>query len=121
MNAAPCSCLVVINFIPEDIMESTSSTVSSPGIPKIYLTSSVSRHFANKSDERIAVLHSWTHFLFAIISEKCPCVKFLLNHPWQDRREFKISGLLCKIYGQRPVPFMKIKFIFILIFLRYKL
>jgi len=45
----------------------------------------------------------------------------LLNHLRQDRRVFKISGLLCKIYGQHPVPFMKIKFIFILTFLRYKL
>src|SRR3989304_7920085 len=63
MNAAPCSCLVVINFIPEDIMESTSSSVSSPGMPKIYLTPSVSRHFANKSDERISGLHFWAQLL----------------------------------------------------------
>ncbi|KJZ96208.1 hypothetical protein ClosIBUN13A_CONTIG167g02591 [Clostridium sp. IBUN13A] len=47
INAAPCSCLVVINFIDESRKAFITSRFSSPGIPKIYSTPSSSKHFTN--------------------------------------------------------------------------
>ena len=50
INAAACSCLHKINSILLFLSEIIKSAFSSPGIPKILVTPSASRHFTNKSD-----------------------------------------------------------------------
>src|SRR5947208_9356198 len=50
MKAADCSCLVKMNLILESSNDIIRSAFSSPGNPKMYSTSSASRHLTNRSD-----------------------------------------------------------------------
>ena len=50
MKAAACSCRVSTYFIFEVLRASMRSSVSSPGMPKIYSTPSFSRHFTSSSE-----------------------------------------------------------------------
>ena len=50
INAADCSCRVIMNCIFDFNKDIIMSAFSSPGIPKMYSTPSASRHFTNRSD-----------------------------------------------------------------------
>src|SRR5437588_4070074 len=50
MYPPPCSCRTATNSIDESDRDSLRSSVSSPGIPKTYLTPSASRHSTNTSE-----------------------------------------------------------------------
>src|SRR3989344_1961603 len=67
MKAAPCSCLVAMNFIFELIKEIIMSSFSSPGTPNMYSTSSFSRHLINKSDAFILFFISGYFFEFLFL------------------------------------------------------
>src|ERR1700760_1908281 len=50
MYAPPCSCRTGMKSIEESARDSLRSSVSSPGMPKTYLTPSASRHSTKTSD-----------------------------------------------------------------------
>ena len=91
IKAAPCSCLTVINLIVEFWSAFMTSRFSSPGIPKIYLTPSFSRHFTNTSAVFIsrsllspgatADIRSLTHDIApgSVFSDPIACLQFYSN------------------------------------------
>src|SRR3984893_410880 len=62
MRAAACSCRVMISWIDDLRMESTTSRFSSPGIPKIRSTPSFSRA-ATRRSEPLTMVCCWHVFI----------------------------------------------------------
>ena len=59
MKAAPCSCRAATNWICESTSEFKTSSVSSPGTPKIHCTSSFSRQRSSSSDPFMIIPSIW--------------------------------------------------------------